>query len=101
MAMTWQRAGLAAAIAFGLTLVETAPHAATMVIVCVAFYVISRTLAGRAVLADGTPITLQTGVPVAAVLMGLTLMDLWPHAVTLGIGIAIFWAIAARLDSSA
>ncbi len=99
--MTWQRAGLAAAIAFGLTLVETAPHAATMAIACIAFYVISRTLAGKAVLADGTPITMQSGVPVAAVLMGLTLVDLWPHAVTLAIGVAVIWAVCARLDSSA
>ena len=48
VAMTWQRAGLAAGIAFGLTLVETAPHAATMVIACIAFYVVSKTLAVRA-----------------------------------------------------
>ena len=99
--MTWQRAGLAAAIAFALTMVETVPHAATLVIGCIAFYVISRTLAGRPVLADGTPITMQSGVPVAAVLLGLTLVDLWPHAVTLGIGVAVIWAICARLDSSA
>ena len=99
--MTWQRAGLAAAIAFALTLVQTAPHAATMVIACIAFYVISRALAGRPVLADGTPITWQSGFPVAAVLMGLTLVDMWPHAITLGIGIAVMWAIRARLDSSA
>ena len=99
--MTWQRAGLAAAVAFAVTLVATAPHAATMVIACIAFYVISKTLAGKTVLADGTPITMQSGVPVAAVLMGLTLVDLWPHAVTLGIGIAILWAIGARLGSSA
>ena len=99
--MTWQRAGLAAAIAFGLTLVETWPHVATMVIACIAFYVISRTLAGRPVLADGTPITMQSGVPVAAVLMGLTLVNLWPHAATLGIGAAVLWAICARLDPSA
>ncbi len=99
--MTWQRAGLAAAIAFGLTLVEMWPHAITLVIACIALYVISRTLAGKAVLADGTPITMQSGVPVAAVLLGLTLVDLWPHAITLGMGIAIFWAINARLGSSA
>ncbi len=99
--MTWQRAGLAAAVAFALTLVESAPHAATMVIACIAFYVISRTLAGEPVLADGTPITMQSGVPVAAVLMGVTLVDLWPHAITLGIGVAVIWAIRTRLDSSA
>ena len=99
--MTWQRAGLAAAIAFGLTLVEMWPHAATLVIACIACYVISKALAGKPVLADGTPVTMQSGVPVAAVLLGLTLMDLWPHAVTLGIGVAVLWAICARLDSSA
>ena len=33
--------------------------------------------------------------------MGLTLVDLWPHAVTLGIGVAVLWAISARLKSSA
>ena len=98
--MTWQRAGLAAAIAFGLTLVETWPHIATLVIACIACYVISKTLAGQAVLADGTPVTMQDGVPAAAVLLGLTLVDLWPHAVTLGIGVAVIWAICARLDSS-
>ena len=99
--MTWQRAGLAAGIAFGLTLVQMWPHIATMVLACIAFYVISRALAGRPVLAEGTPITMQSGVPVAAVLMGLTLVDLWPHAVTLGIGVAVLWAISARLKSSA
>ena len=99
--MTWQRAGLAAAIAFGLTLVEMWPHIATLVIACIACYMISKTLAGKAVLADGTPVTAQTGVPVAAVLLGLVLMDLWPHAVTLGIGVAVLWAICARLDPSA
>ena len=99
--MTWQRAGLAAAVVFGVALVETAPHAATMVIACSAFYVISRTLAGRPVLAGGTPITMQSGVPVAAVLMGSTLVELWPHAITVGIGIAVIWAICARLDSTA
>ena len=99
--MTWQRAGLAAVVALALTLVESAPHAATMVIACIAFYVINRTLAGEPVLADGTPITLQTGVPAAAVLLGLTLVGLWPHAVTLGIGVAVIWAICAHLDSSA
>ena len=99
--MTWQRAGLAAGIAFGLTLVRTWPHVATMVIACIAFYIVSRTLAGRPVLAEGAPITVQSGMPVAAVLMGLTLMDLWPHAVTLGIGVAVLWAISARLKSSA
>ena len=99
--MTWQSAGLAAAIAFALTLVATAPHTATMVIACIAFYVISRTLDGKEVLAGGTPITWQSGVPVAVVLLGLTLVDLWPHAITLGMGIAIFWAIGARMGSSA
>ena len=99
--MTWQRAGLAAAVAFALSLVATTPHIATMIIACMAFYVISRTLAGKTVLADGTPITWQSGVPVAAVLMGVTLVDLWPHTVTLGIGIAILWAIGARLKVSA
>jgi hypothetical protein len=99
--MTWQRAGLAAAVAFALSLVASAPHIATMIIACMAFYVISRTLAGKTVLADGTPITWQSGVPVAAVLMGVTLVDLWPHAVTLGIGIAVLWAIGARLKVSA
>ena len=99
--MTWQRAGLAAAIAFGLTLVETAPHAATMVIACIAFYLISKTLAGKAVLADGTPISWQSGAPVAAILIGLVLVETWPHAVTLAIGVAVIRAICARLDSSA
>ena len=99
--MTWQRAGLAAAIAFGLTLVEMWPHTATLVIACSACYVLSKNLAGQAVLANGTPISMQTGVPLAAVLLGLTLVDLWPHAVTLGIGVAVLWAICARLDSSA
>ena len=61
--MTWQRAGLGAAIVFGLTLVETVPHAATMAIACMAIYVISRNLAGKAVLADGTPIRWETGRP--------------------------------------
>ena len=101
VAMTWQRAGLAAGMAFGLTLVETAPHAATMVIACIAFYVVSKTLAGKSVLADGTPITWQSGAPVAAILIGLVLVENWPHAVTLGMGIAVIWAICARLDSSA
>lgn len=99
--MTWQRAGLAAVVAFTLTLVTTAPHAATLAIACIAFRMISRLLDGRAVLAGGTPITWRSGFPVAAVLLGLTLVDLWPHAVTLGIGAAIFQAIGARLDSSA
>lgn len=99
--MTWQRAGLAAVVAFALTLVTTAPHAATLAIACIAFCAISRLLDGRAVLAGGTPITWRSGFPVAAVLLGLTLVDLWPHAVTLGIGAAIFRAIGARLDSSA
>lgn len=99
--MTWQRAGLAAVVAFALTLVTTAPHAATLAIACIAFRVVSRLLDGRAVLAGGTPITWRSGFPVAAVLLGLTLVDLWPHAVTLGIGAAIFQAIGARLDSSA
>ena len=99
--MTWQRAGLAAVVAFALALVATAPHAATLAIACIAFRVIGRTLDGRAVLAGGTPITWRSGFPAAAVLLGLTLVDLWPHAVTLGIGVAIFRAIGARLDSSA
>lgn len=99
--MTWQRAGLAAVVAFALTLVATAPHAATLAIACIAFCVISRTLDGRAVLAGGTPITWRNGFPAAAVLLGLTLVDLWPHAVTLGIGVTTFQAIGARLDSSA
>ena len=98
--MTWQRAGLAAAIAFGFSLVEMWPHTVTMVIACIAFYVISRTLDGKPVLANGTPITWRSGVPVAAALIGVTLVDLWPHAITLGIGIAIIWAICARLDSA-
>ena len=99
--MTWQRAGLAAAIAFGLTLVETIPHAATMVMACIAFYVISRALAGRAVLADGTPITWQSGGPVAAILLGLVLVETWPHVATLLIGCTVIRAVCARLDSSA
>ncbi|MCY4634210.1 MAG: hypothetical protein OXG04_06845 [Acidobacteria bacterium] len=99
--MTWQRAGLAAGIAVGLTLVETAPHAATMIMACIAFYVISRALAGRAVLADGTPITWQSGTPVAAVLLGLVLVKTWPHAATLLIGCAVIRTVCARLDSSA
>lgn len=99
--MTWQRAGLAAVVAFALTLVTTAPHVATLAIACIAFCAISRLLDGRAVLDGGTPITWRSGFPVAAVLLGLTLVDLWPHAVTLGIGAAIFQAIGARLDSSA
>jgi hypothetical protein len=99
--MTWQRAGLAAAIAFGLTLVETAPHAATMVIACIAFYVVSKTLAGKSVLADGTPITWQSGAPVAAILIGLVLVVTWPHVATLLIGCAVIRAVCARLDSSA
>ena len=98
--MTWQRAGLAAAVAVALTLVETAPHAATMLIAFLAFHVSSRALAGRPVLSDGAPITLQTGVPAAAVLMGFALVQSWPHAATLGIGFAILWAICARLDTS-
>lgn len=99
--MTWQRAGLAAAIAFGLTLVETAPHAATIVIACIAFYVVSKTLAGKAVLAGGTPITWQSGAPVAVILIGLVLVETWPHIATLGLGLAVILAISARLDSSA
>ena len=99
--MTWQRAGLAAAVVFGMTLVETAPHAATMIIACIAFYVISRTLAGQPVLAEGTPITWRSGAPVAAVLLGLALVGTWPHAATLAMGIAVIRAICARLDSSA
>jgi hypothetical protein len=101
MTMTWQRAGLAAAVVFGVTLVETAPHAATMVIACIAFYVISKTLAGQPVLAEGTPITWQSGAPVAAILLGLVLVETWPHAATLAMGIAVMWAICARLDSRA
>ncbi len=99
--MTWQRAGLAAAVVFGVTLVETAPHAATMVIACIAFYVLSRTLAGRAVLAEGTPITWQSGAPVAAILLLLVLVETWPHAATLLIGCAVIRTVCARLDSSA
>ena len=98
--MTWQRAGLAAAVVFATTLVETAPHAATMVIACIAFYVISRILAGRAVLAEGTPITWQSGAPVAAILFLLVLVETWPHAATLAMGIAVMRAVCARLDSS-
>ncbi len=98
--MTWQRAGLAAGIAFGLTLVETVPHAATMIMACIAFYVISRTLAGRAVLSAGTPITWQSGAPVAAVLIGLVLVETWPHAATLLIGCAVIRAFCARLDAA-
>lgn len=99
--MTWQRAGLAAAVGIALVLVETAPHAATMVIACLAFYVMARNLDGRAVLAEGTPITPRSGAPVAAVLIGLALVQSWPYAATLGIGIAVILAIRARLDSSA
>lgn len=98
--MTWQRAGLAAAVALGLTLVESWPHLATMVLACVAFGAITRQLAGRAILAGGTPVTIQTGVPAAAVLVGLALVETWPHAATLGIAVAILWAISARLGSS-
>ena len=99
--MTWQRAGLAAGIALGLTLVETVPHAATMIMTCIAFYVISRALAGRAVLSEGPPITWQSGAPVAAILIGLVLVETWPHAATLLIGCAVIRAACARLDSSA
>ena len=98
--MTWQRAGLAAAVVFGVTLVETAPHAATMVIACIAFYVISKALAGQAVLADGTPITWRTGAPVAAILLALMFVETWPHAATLAMGIAVMRTVCARLDSS-
>ena len=99
--MTWQRAGLGAAIVFGLTLVETVPHAATMAIACIAIYVMSRNLAGKAVLADGTPIRWETGAPAAAILIALALMETWPHVATLGLGLALIWAICRRLDSSA
>ena len=97
--MTWQRAGFAAAIAFGLTLVETAPHAATLALACIALYVIGRLLAGHSILADGAPVTWRSGAPVAAVLLGLTLVQTWPHAATLGIGGAVIRAVCARLDS--
>ena len=99
--MTWQRAGLAAGIAVGLMLVKTAPHLATLGIACLALYVITRHLSGKTVLADGTPITWRSGGPAAAILMGLALVETWPHAATLGIGVAAIWAVCARLDSSA
>lgn len=97
--MTWQRAGFAAAIAFGLTLVETVPHAATLALACIALYVIGRLLAGHSILADGAPVTWRSGAPVAAVLLGLTLVQTWPHAATLGIGVAVIRAVCARLDA--
>ena len=96
--MTWQRAGLAAVVVFGLTLVETVPHAATLAIACIALYVIGRRLNGQAVLADGTPISWQSGAPVAAVLIGLVLVETWPYAATLGIGIAVILVVRSHLD---